>query len=175
PVAVELAQLFARFDVAVTLIQRSAQVLRNFDTDAAAVLETVLRRDGITLCTDTRLIDAYRDGSQKVITFLHQGRKSEARAEEILFALGRTASAAGLALENAGVATEQGRILTDAAMRTSAPHIYAAGDCTGPRDIVHIAIQQGEIAAHNIAHPTDQRQVDYRLFTQGIFTDLQVE
>src|SRR5262245_9074706 len=173
-VGVELAQLFARFDVTVTLIQRSAQVLHDFDTDAVAVLETVLRRDGITLCTDTRLIDAYRDGSQKVITFLHQGHKTEARAEEILFALGRTANTAGLALENAGVATDQRRILTDATMRTSAPHIYAAGDCTGMRDIVHIAVQQGEVAAHNIAHPTEQRQIDYRLLTQVIFTDPQV-
>jgi NADPH-dependent glutamate synthase beta subunit-like oxidoreductase len=61
---------------------------------------------------------------------------------------------AGLDLQNAGVETDFGRIVTNAAMQTSAPHIYAAGDCTGPHQIVHIAVEQGEIAAHNIAHPS---------------------
>jgi pyruvate/2-oxoglutarate dehydrogenase complex dihydrolipoamide dehydrogenase (E3) component len=59
-------------------------------------------------------------------------------------------------------------------MRTSAPHIFAAGDCTGLHEIVHIAIQQGETAAHNIARPREPRSMDYRLLTEVVFTDPQV-
>ena len=59
-------------------------------------------------------------------------------------------------------------------MQTSAPHIYAAGDCTGPHEIVHIAVQQGEIAAHNIAHPNAPRRMDYRLLISVVFTEPQV-
>ena len=59
-------------------------------------------------------------------------------------------------------------------MQTSAPHIYAAGDCTGPHEIVHLAVQQGEIAAHNIANPKTLRQMDYRLLISVVFTDPQV-
>jgi pyruvate/2-oxoglutarate dehydrogenase complex dihydrolipoamide dehydrogenase (E3) component len=173
-VAVEFAQLFARFDVDVTLIQRSPHLLKDFDADAAAVIETVFRREGIKLFTDTRLLDAYRDGRSKVITFMHNGARTQAKAEEILFALGRTPNTTSLALDRAGVKTDQGRIVTNAAMQSSAPHIYAAGDCTGPHEIVHVAVQQGEIAAHNVAHPNTPRTADDRLLAQVVFTDPQI-
>jgi pyruvate/2-oxoglutarate dehydrogenase complex dihydrolipoamide dehydrogenase (E3) component len=79
-----------------------------------------------------------------------------------------------LALENAGVKTENGRILANEFMQTSAPNIYTAGDCTGPHEIVHIAVQQGEIAAHNIAQPKSPRRMDYRLLISVVFTEPQV-
>ena len=173
-VAIEFAQLFARFGVEVTLIQRGGQILREFDADAATVVENVFRREGIQVFTETRLIDAFRDGRRKTITFLHRGEKVEVKAEEILFALGRSPNTASLALDKAGVKTEQGRIVTNDRMQTSVPHIFAAGDCTGPYEIVHIAIQQGEIAAQNIAKPAPPRRIDYRLLISIVFTEPQV-
>ena len=173
-VAVEFAQLFARFGVEVTLIQRGEQILREFDADAATVVENVFRREGIQVFTETRLIDAFRDGRMKTVTFLHRGEKVEVKAEEILFALGRSPNTASLALDKAGVKTEQGRIVTNDQMQTSVPHIFAAGDCTGPYEIVHIAIQQGEIAAQNIARPAQPRRIDYRLLISVVFTEPQV-
>ena len=53
-------------------------------------------------------------------------------------------------------------------------HIFAAGDCTGPHEIVHIAIQQGETAIHNILHPRSPRRIEYRLLLSVVFTDPQV-
>jgi pyruvate/2-oxoglutarate dehydrogenase complex dihydrolipoamide dehydrogenase (E3) component len=173
-VAVEFAQLFARFDVAVTLIQRGDHLLKDFDEDAAEVIETVLRREGVALFMGTKLIDSYREGMQKVVTFLHEGRKTEARAEEVLFALGRVPNTAGLGLDRAGVQTEQGRIMANPRLQTSAPHIYTAGDCTGPYEIVHLAVQQGEIAGHNIARPARPRTMDYRLLANVLFTEPQI-
>ena len=173
-VAIEFAQLFARFGVEVTLIQRGGHILREFDVDAATVVENVFRREGIQVFTETRLIDAFRDGRRKTITFLHRGEKVEVKAEEILFALGRSPNTASLALDKAGVTTEQGRIVTNDQMQTSVPHIFAAGDCTGPYEIVHIAIQQGEIAAQNIAKPVPPRRIDYRLLISIVFTEPQV-
>jgi pyruvate/2-oxoglutarate dehydrogenase complex dihydrolipoamide dehydrogenase (E3) component len=79
-----------------------------------------------------------------------------------------------LGLPAIGVELEYGRILTNTMMQTSVPHIYAAGDCTGLHEIVHIAVQQGEIAAQNIAHPERPKQMDYRLLTEVIFTEPQV-
>jgi len=64
--------------------------------------------------------------------------------------------------------------MTNPHMETTAPHIFAAGDCAGPHEIVHVAIQQGEIAAHNIAHPGRTRRIDYRLLTHVVFTDPQI-
>jgi len=173
-VAVEFAQLLARFEVEVTLIQRSNQLLKDLDPDAAGVLEAVFRREGIRLFTNTRLVDAYRDGGWKAVTFLHEGRKTEVKGEEILFALGRTPNTASLNLDKAGVVTDQGRVVANEQMQTSVPHIYTAGDCTGPYEIVHLAVQQGEIAAHNIAQPDRPRTMDYRLLLKVVFTEPQI-
>ncbi|HMP82339.1 MAG TPA: NAD(P)/FAD-dependent oxidoreductase [Verrucomicrobiota bacterium] len=173
-IACELAQFFARFDVKVTQIQRSPRILKEFDEDAAVAVETVFRREGIKLFTGTKLLNARRNGKHKVIEFEHNGKRLRAEADEILLALGRSPNTASLCLENAGVTTENGRVIANSRMRTSAPHIYAAGDCTGPHEIVHIAIQQAEVAASNIVNPRKPRSMDYRLLTSVVFTDPQV-
>jgi dihydrolipoamide dehydrogenase len=173
-VALEFAQFFARFGVKVTLIQRSPHVLHEMDSDAAAVIEEVFRREGITVYTDTKLTDARRLGSSKEVFFEHRGEPARAMAEEIFFALGRIPNVASLGLDKIGVEMEYGRIVTNHHMQTSLPHIYAVGDCTGLHEIVHIAIQQGEIAALNIMAPAQMKSMDYRLITEVVFTDPQV-
>jgi pyruvate/2-oxoglutarate dehydrogenase complex dihydrolipoamide dehydrogenase (E3) component len=173
-VAVELAQFFSRFDVKVTLVQRSAHILHDFDTDASEVIEGVFRREGMTIYSGTKLTGASVDGGHKEVSFTHDGHEITVEAEEVLYALGRVPNTATLNLEKAGVKTDAGRILTDDLMRTSAPHIYAAGDCTGLHEIVHIAVTQGEIAGHNIAHPDEPRRADYRLLIEIVFTEPQI-
>jgi len=173
-VACEFAQIFARFGVQVTLLQRSQQLLKESDADAGAEVERVFQREGIRIFTGTRLLDARKQGKLKSIVFEQNGKKRTLAAEEILFALGRVPNTAALLLENAGVKTEHGRILTNDRMQTSAPHIFAAGDCTGPHEIVHIAIQQGETAVHNILRARSPRRMDYRLLISVVFTEPQV-
>jgi pyruvate/2-oxoglutarate dehydrogenase complex dihydrolipoamide dehydrogenase (E3) component len=173
-VAVEFAQIFARLDVKVTLIQRSAHVLHDQDTDAADTLESVFRREGITLFTNTQLTGASQSAGGKRISFMHNARETRVEAEEILYALGRIPNTAALGLEKAGVAVEGHRIITNEEMRTSVEHIFAAGDCTSPFEIVHLAVLQGETAGHNMAHPHKPRRMDYRLVTSIVFTEPQI-
>jgi pyruvate/2-oxoglutarate dehydrogenase complex dihydrolipoamide dehydrogenase (E3) component len=174
-VAVEFAQFFARFGVRVTLLQRGAHLLRDVDSDAAEVLEKVFRREGIELFTGARLLDARAEGGLKHVTFEHAGQPRTVSAEEIFHGLGRSPNTAGLNLPAAGVTLDAaGRIVADTQMRTAAPHIFAAGDCTGPHEIVHIAIQQGETAAHAILGVRPPRVMDYRLLITVVFTDPQV-
>jgi len=174
PVALELAQFFARLEVQVTVVQRSPHVLKTVDSDAASELEAALREEGLELYTGTRLVEARREGGLKCLTFTHGDREVTVRAEEILYALGRRPATGDLGLEAAGVALDGSRIVANARMQTSQPHIFAAGDCTGPHEIVHIAVQQGETAGYNIAHPYAMRSVDDRLLTSVVFTDPQV-
>ena len=173
-VACEFVQFFARFGVKVTLVQRSKHILKEFDTDAAAAIETVFRREGIQVFTGTRLLEAKRKGKLKTVSFSQNGKTISVSAGEILVALGRVPNTASLDLEKAGVKTESGRIIANELMQTSAPHIYTAGDCTGPHEIVHIAVQQGEIAAHNITNPKSPRKMNYRLLISVVFTEPQV-
>ena len=173
-IACEFAQFFARFGVQVTLIQRSEHILKEFDGDAGIEIEKVFRREGIRVFTGTKRLDAKRRGKLKTVSFEQNGKTLSASAEEILFALGRVPNTASLNLENAGVKTENARVVTNNKMQTSAPHIYAAGDCTGLHEIVHLAIQQGETAVHSILKPKSPRRMDYRLLISIVFTEPQV-
>jgi len=173
-IAAEFAQFFARFGVRVTVIQRSPHILKEFDADAAAAMEKVFRREGIELYTGTKLVDARRTGSQKEVVFEQNGQTVRVHTEEIFYALGRVPNLASLGLDRAGVQTEGHRISTNLQMQTSAPHIYAAGDCTGQTEVVHLAVLQGEVAGHNLAHPERPRQMDYRLKIEVVFTEPQV-
>jgi len=173
-IACEFAQFFARFGVKVTLIQRSETILKEFDAEAGIEVAKVFRREGISVFTGTKLVGAKRKGKLKSVLFEQNGKTVSVAAEEILFALGRVPNTASLGLENASVKTENRRVVANGKMQTSAPHIFAAGDCTGPHEIVHIAIQQGETAVHNIVKPKVPRRMDYRLLISVVFTEPQV-
>ena len=173
-IACEFAQFFARFGVKTTLIQRGENLLKEFDADAGTEIAKVFRREGVQVFTGTKLVDAKRKGKLKSVSFVQNGKTISVAAEEILFALGRVPNTAALDLENAGVKTEGTRIVANELMQTSAPHIFAAGDCTGPHEIVHIAIQQGETAVHNMIKPKSPRRMDYRLLLSVVFTEPQV-
>ena len=74
----------------------------------------------------------------------------------------------GLGLERAGVVAQRGRLACNPRQQTSVEHIFAAGDAAGPHEIVHIAIQQAEVAARNAARiaaakPVPMEEMDYRL------------
>ena len=170
----ESAQFLARFGVKVTLIQRSAKLLMEFDADAGEEIEKALGREGIQIFTGTKLTGAGRKGKLKTVTFEQNGKKRSVAAEEIMFALGRMPNTAALDLARAGVKTEKGGIVVNRFMQASAKNIYAAGDCTGPYEIVHLAIQQGETAVKHMINPKQARPMDYRLLISIVFTDPQV-
>ena len=173
-VACEFAQFFARFGVKVTIIQRGKHLLKEFDADSSEEIEKVFRHEGIRIFTGTKLTDAKRQGRLKTVSFEQAGKLISVSAAEILFALGRVPNTASLNLEKARVKTEDGRILANKKMQTNAPHIFTAGDSTGPHDIVHLAVQQGEIAAHNIIRRNSKCRMNYRLLISIVFTEPQV-
>jgi pyruvate/2-oxoglutarate dehydrogenase complex dihydrolipoamide dehydrogenase (E3) component len=173
-IACEFAQFFSRFGVKVSLIQRSEHILKDFDTDAGIEIEKVFRREEIEVFTGTKLLDAKQNGKLKTVTFEQNGKNISISAKEIMFALGRTSNTASLNLEDAGVKTENGRVIANSKMQTTAPHVFAAGDCTGTHEIVHIAVTQGEIAAQNIARPKSPRKINHRLLISVVFTEPQV-
>jgi pyruvate/2-oxoglutarate dehydrogenase complex dihydrolipoamide dehydrogenase (E3) component len=172
PVAVELAQFFSRIGVKVSLVQRSHQILSGGDEDLARVVEGRLREEGMDVYTGTRLLGVTREGNDRVLKFLHESQEKTVRAQHILQALGRKPNTDGLNLESAGVETHKGKIVVDAEMRTNQPNIFAVGDVNGLHEIVHIAIEQGEIAAHNAVFPDQPaRKMDDRLKASVVFTD----
>jgi pyruvate/2-oxoglutarate dehydrogenase complex dihydrolipoamide dehydrogenase (E3) component len=111
----------------------------------------------------------------KTVRFTRDGEDHEVVADEIFYALGRTPNIEGLGLEKIGVeAHAMTGIRVDGAMRTTVPNVYAVGDVTGDYLLVHVAIQQGELAARNAITGGDER-IDYSLSrAHAVFTDPQV-
>nr|WP_321466109.1 mercuric reductase [uncultured Desulfobulbus sp.] len=158
PIGCELAQAFARFGSRVTLLQRGPQLLPREDRDAAIVLERFFRRETITLLKETRVerIEVVSGGGRK----LHLRQKETTTVLEVdalLVGVGRAPNIDGLALEKAGVAfTEQG-VHVDDQLRTTNPHIYAAGDVCSARKFTHLADAQARILIANALFPARQK------------------
>lgn len=175
PVAVELGQFFARIGTKVTIIQRGPTLLSSMDEDVGRALEAALASEGIEVVTEAELVRVAVDGSRKTVEVKRRDREEAYTGTDILQALGRRPNLDGLNLAAAGVAVPDGRIVIDAAMRTSQPHIFAVGDVNDLNPIVHLAIQQGEIAGYNAAHPDKPpMEVDHRLDAEVVFTQPQV-
>ncbi|MES2708638.1 MAG: FAD-dependent oxidoreductase [Verrucomicrobiota bacterium] len=183
-IALEMAHYLEGIGRRVTVIQRSAQVLTGMDRDLAAVVEESFSRR-MTVHTGTRLLRVERTaespggtGTGKRVIFEKDGAEHTAEAAEVLLALGRKAAVDGLDYAKAGVDCHKGYVGVSGTMQTSMPHIFAAGDVCGQADVVHVAIQQGELAARNAARllrrEAGLEEMDYRLKLFGVFTEPQV-
>jgi pyruvate/2-oxoglutarate dehydrogenase complex dihydrolipoamide dehydrogenase (E3) component len=174
-VALELGQFFARLGTKVTILQRGRTLLSKMDEDVGRALELALIDEGIQVITDAQVSRVTLGTTGKTVWVMNDGREQSYVAEEILQALGRRPNIDGLCLDLADVTVDSGRIVVDDAMRTSQAHIYAVGDVNDISPIVHLAIQQGEIAGYNATH-ADQpaKTIEHRLDTEVVFTDPQV-
>lgn len=174
-VACELAQFLNRIGSRVVLIQRSDHILSAHSVEAARVVEQAFRDEGIEVFTDTAISSIKRNAQGISVRFKHQGKFVTRRAAYGLNALGRSPNTDNLQLDSAGVETRpNGQIKTNRWQQTTAANIYAAGDCTGPHEIVHVAIQQGELAARHAHGLRKLKPVDYDLLLSVVFTDPQL-
>ena len=174
-VALEIGQFFARLGTRVTILQRGRTLLSEMDEDVGRALESALIDEGIEVVMGVQLLRVTHDETGKTVWAMKDGCERPYVGEEILQALGRRPNIEGLRLDLAKVTVDSGRIVVDGAMRTSQAHIYAVGDVNDVTPIVHLAIQQGEIAAYNATHPgRPAKELDHRLDAEVVFTDPQV-
>ncbi len=177
-IALEMAHYLEGIGRKVTVLQRNTQLLSGMDPDLAEVVREAFVRRGMEVHTGTTLRRVERHDGGKSVVFEKDGREHTVTAAEILLALGRRAAVDGLNTDAAGVRMEKGHVADTATMQTSVPHIFAAGDVCGEADVVHVAIQQGEMAARNAARllrgEDASEQMDYRLKLFGVFTEPQV-
>ena len=167
-VAVELAQAFARLGSRVTILARSTLFFREDPAIGAAVTDA-FRAEGIAVLEHTQASQvAYQDGE-----FVLTTAQGELRADKLLIATGRSPNTRSLNLEAAGVTmTPQGAIVVDDGLRTSAPDIYAAGDCTDQPQFVYVAAAGGTRAAVNMTG--GKAALDLTAMPAVVFTDPQV-
>lgn len=167
-VALELAQAYLRLGSKVTLVARGA-LLSKEDPALGAGLKAALEEEGMRVLTGIALESVRFDGK----AFELETSAGTLRGDKLLIATGRKPNTAGLALERAGVAVDaSGAIVVDDHLRTSVPHIYAAGDCTHLPQFVYVAAAAGTRAAINMTG--GDAALDLSVVPAVVFTDPQV-
>lgn len=178
PVALELAYYYNALGVKTTVIQRGPQLLKGMDKDVAEALEVALREKGMEIFTGTKLQRIETDETGHRVIFSHDGMEKTVEGAAILNGLGRKPNTSSLDLEKAGVETREGRIRVNDELQSSTPHIFAAGDCCASLEVVHVAVQQGEMAARNAKNFLQGKPLvescDSRLNLFAVFTEPQV-
>ena len=176
-VALEFAHFYNALGIEVTILQRSAQIVKEADSDVAEALVSTFRKRGIKVICGTKLIRVEQTATGKCVRYERDGEEQIAHGDEIFYALGRKAAVQGLGLEKAGVeTTKQNSVAVNSSLQTSQPHIFAGGDVTGLYEIVHMAIRHGELAARNarrFLEGKDLGKIDNRLVMFAMFPEPQ--
>jgi pyruvate/2-oxoglutarate dehydrogenase complex dihydrolipoamide dehydrogenase (E3) component len=158
PLGCELAQAFARFGSAVTLIANHGQVLPREDLDAALLVQQALQRDGVRVWTNCHATGALKRNGEKVLQVRHLDRPVELDVDAILLAVGRTPNVEELHLETGAVAHDAAiGIHVDDRLRTTNRRVYAAGDCCARLQFTHAADAMARLAVRNALFPGHRR------------------
>jgi pyruvate/2-oxoglutarate dehydrogenase complex dihydrolipoamide dehydrogenase (E3) component len=174
-VACELAQFLNRIGTRVCVVQRSPSLLRGHSKESAEVVRKAFADEGMEIHTDTKIVGVRAVKKGVLVTFRHGGKTLRRTAKHLFNALGREPDTSRLALAAAGIKSEpNGRIVVNRWQQTSAPNIYAAGDCCGPHEIVHVAIQQAELAARHSARQKGLKPLSGSTLLSVVFTDPQL-
>jgi mercuric reductase len=177
-IALELGQLFARFGVVVTILERSGRLLKDYEPEIGAALTDILREEGIQIVTRAQVEQVAGDASGVQVHAQVREQPQVFRAARLLLATGRRPNTTNLGLERAGVRLdERGAVMVDARLRTTASHIWAAGDVIGrgaeSQMATPVGAHDGGIVAEN-ALAGASRTVDHTVIPRAIFTDPQV-
>jgi pyruvate/2-oxoglutarate dehydrogenase complex dihydrolipoamide dehydrogenase (E3) component len=171
PIAIEMAQAFARLGTQVTVVQRSNQILSREDKDMADAVMDVLRIEGVIFHLNASVIRVHDRGSEREVQIENgTGAKETLRTETILVAMGRQPNLDELSLGDIGVESDGRGLLVDRRLRTSQRHIYAAGDVTGTHLFTHAAGYEGGIVISNAIFHLP-RKVDYTFLPWCTYTD----
>ncbi len=182
-IALELGQMFARFGTRVTILERNTRALRHgYEPEVGITIQRILRNEGINVLTRAEVVRVSGDEREVSVTARVDGQEQAFRAARLLIATGREPNTRNVGLEAAGVElVDGGAVKVDEHLRTSVPHMFAAGDVIGAQHgnqlATPVGAHDGVIVAHNaFAEETGRtpRVVDHRVIPRTIFTDPQI-
>ena len=170
-IGLEFGQMFRRFGSQVTILEMGPRLVQREDEDVSAAIQEILAREEIDVHLNSKCIGFSTRGEEIMVHADCTAGAPEIAGSHVLLAVGRRPNTDDLGLEAAGVAVdEHGYIAVDDQLRTSAPGIWALGDCNGKGGFTHTAYNDFEIAAANLLD-NDPRRVTDRIPAYALYID----
>src|SRR5262245_40120172 len=169
-VGLEFAQAYRRFGSRVTVIEHGGQLVEREDPDVAAELQRILGGEGIEILLSADVLGVEgRSGESVRLRVRAAGGEQAIVGSDVLVATGRTPNTAGIGLDVAGVELDpRGYVRVNDRLETTAPDVWAIGECAGSPQFTHVSEDDSRIIRHNLAggrRSTRDRLVPYCLFT----------
>jgi pyruvate/2-oxoglutarate dehydrogenase complex dihydrolipoamide dehydrogenase (E3) component len=172
-IGLELAQVFARFGVDVTIVEALDRLLALEEPESSQAAAEALQRDGVTIKVGAKAERVSHDGSGFTV---HLAGGHRVSGEKLLVATGRRVNTAGVGLENAGLDPKARAIEVDERLRADSgvgDKIWAVGDVTGKGAFTHVAMYQAGIVIRDILGQ-DGPPADYKALPRVTFTDPEI-
>jgi pyruvate/2-oxoglutarate dehydrogenase complex dihydrolipoamide dehydrogenase (E3) component len=166
----ELAQAFRRFGSRVTILERGLQIVSQEDRDIADEIRQILSEEGIDIIVQADTLRAQgRSGDKVTLEVRTPSGERSLEGSDILVAVGRSPNTAGIGLEVAGVELDKrGFIQVNDRLETTAPAVWAIGECAGSPQFTHVSFDDYRIIRDNLAggkRSTRDRLIPYCMFT----------
>jgi pyruvate/2-oxoglutarate dehydrogenase complex dihydrolipoamide dehydrogenase (E3) component len=172
-VGLEMAQACRRFGSRVTIIEPGHQLMGREDPDVADEMLRILRDEDIDILLGAEPIDVHgRSGDEATVTVRTAAGEQQIKGSDILVAAGRVPNTAGIGLEKAGVELDsRGYIHVNERLETTAPDVWAIGECAGSPQFTHVSVDDFRIIRDNLAggkRSTRDRLIPYCMFTDPL-------
>jgi pyruvate/2-oxoglutarate dehydrogenase complex dihydrolipoamide dehydrogenase (E3) component len=169
-VGVETAQTFRRLGSRVTIVEPGRQLMGREDPDVAKEIETILKGEGVEVVLNANPVSVNGLSRDEVgVTVRTANGEQKVEGSDLIVAVGRVPNTANVGLDKAGIELgPRGFIRVNERLQTSAPGVWAIGECAGSPQFTHISVDDFRIVADNMAggnRRTDDRQVPYVMFT----------
>ncbi|APR38952.1 FAD-dependent oxidoreductase [Paraburkholderia sp. SOS3] len=169
-IGIEMAQALRRFGSRVTIVDHNPHLMHREDADIAEEVQNILRGEGIELLLDAQTTKvAGKSGKDVRVTARVGGSERTVEGSHLLVATGRIPNTAGIGLDRLGVELdERGYIRVNERLQTSAPDVWAIGECAGSPHFTHVSVDDFRIVRDNMAggtRSTQDRLVPYCMFT----------
>jgi pyruvate/2-oxoglutarate dehydrogenase complex dihydrolipoamide dehydrogenase (E3) component len=168
---VEMAQAYGRFGSRVTIIEPGPHIMGREDADVADEIGRALTAEGIEILQNTRAVrvDGLNGRSVSVTVRTVSGER-EIEGSHLLVAIGRIPNTADIGLDNAGIALNAGGFIqVDERLHTTAPGVWAIGECAGSPQFTHVSVDDFRIVRDNLEG--GNRKTNDRLIPHVMFTD----
>jgi len=170
-VGLEFGQMFRRFGSEVTIIEMAPRLVRHEDEDVSAAIKDIVELEGVHVRLNAKCVSLAKHGDEIVAKVDCADGAPEITGSHLLLAVGRRPNTDDLSLDKAGVrCDERGYIVVDDQLRTTAPGIWALGDCNGKGAFTHTAYNDFEIIAANLLGQ-DRRGVSERITAYALYID----